>query len=51
LQIGFLSKQAKVSTVKYQNKTRSLLHLDTKHLPSQTQKHFSSYPKGREFRP
>jgi len=51
LHIGFFPKQARVSRVKYQTKTRSLLHLDTIRLPSQTQRHFSSYPKGREFRP
>jgi hypothetical protein len=33
LHIGFFSKQAKVGTVKYQTKTRSLLHLDTIYLP------------------
>jgi len=51
LHIGFFSKQAEVGTVKYQTKTRSLLHLDTVCLTSQTQRHFSSYPKGRKFRP
>jgi len=34
LQICFFSKQAKLGTVKYQTKTRSLLHLDTICLPS-----------------
>jgi hypothetical protein len=51
LHIGFFSKQANVGAVKYQTKTRSLLHLGTIFLPSQTQRLFSSYPRGREFRP